>query len=174
MDYFTKWPEVYVVPNQEATTKAEALVTDFSCRFSIPRELHSDQCRNFESHLLQEILQRLAVSKTRTTALHPQSDSMVECYIKWIEEHLRKVVALHKRYWDERLRLFLLAYRASTHDTTALTSASLVSGESSDYPTTCYKEYPQERKNRQPSCGRRSGPSTKHPQICPLTPEARQ
>jgi hypothetical protein len=35
------------------------------------------------------------VSKTRTTPLHPQSYGMVERYIKTVEEHLRKVVALH-------------------------------------------------------------------------------
>jgi hypothetical protein len=40
MDYFTKWQEVYAVPNQEATTIADALVTNFFCRFGIPRELH--------------------------------------------------------------------------------------------------------------------------------------
>jgi hypothetical protein len=42
MDYFTKWPEVYAIPNQEASTVAEALVTNFFCRFGIPRELHRD------------------------------------------------------------------------------------------------------------------------------------
>jgi hypothetical protein len=53
---------------------------------------------------------------------------MVERYIKTIEEHLQKVVASHQRDWDERLLLFLLAYRASTRDTTGLTPASLVFG----------------------------------------------
>jgi transposase InsO family protein len=116
MDYFMKWPEVYAIPNQEAWTVA--LVSNFFCRFGIPRELLSDQGRNFESHLLQEVLQHLGVSTTRTAPLHPQSDGMVERYIKTIEEHLWKVVASHQRDWDERLFLFLLAYRASTHDTT--------------------------------------------------------
>jgi hypothetical protein len=55
MDYFTKWPEVYAIPNREASTIAKDLVTNF-CRHSIPWELHSDQGRNFESHLLQEVL----------------------------------------------------------------------------------------------------------------------
>jgi hypothetical protein len=76
MDYITKWPEVYAIPNQEASTIAETLVTNFFCRFGIPWELHSDQGHNFESHLLQEVLQRLGVSKTRTTPLHPQSDGL--------------------------------------------------------------------------------------------------
>jgi hypothetical protein len=126
MDYFTKWPEAYAILNQEASTIAEVLVTNFFCRFGIPRELHSNQGRNFESRLLQEILQRLGVSKTRTTPLHPQSDGMVQRYIKTMEEHLRKVEAAHQSDWDERLPLFLLAYRASTHDTTCLTPLRLV------------------------------------------------
>jgi hypothetical protein len=51
---------------------------------------------------------------------------MVERYIRTVEEHLRKVVASHQRDWDARLPIFLLAYRASTHDTTGLTPANLV------------------------------------------------
>jgi hypothetical protein len=53
MDYFTKWPEAYAIPNQEAATVAEGLVTNFFCHFGGPRELHSDQGRNFESRLMQ-------------------------------------------------------------------------------------------------------------------------
>jgi hypothetical protein len=101
MDYFTNWPEVYAIPNQDASTVAEALVTNFFCRFSIPRELHSDQGRNFESRLLQKVLQRLGGSKIRTTALHPQSDGMVARYIRKVEHHLRKVAASHQRDWEE-------------------------------------------------------------------------
>jgi hypothetical protein len=51
---------------------------------------------------------------------------MVERYMKTIEERLRKVVVPHQRDWDEGLPLFLLAYRAASHDTTDLTLASLV------------------------------------------------
>jgi hypothetical protein len=106
MDYSTKWPEAYALPNQEASTVAEVLVTNFFCRFGILLELHNDQGRNFESRLLQEILQHLGVSETCTTPLHPQLDGMVECYIKIVEEHLRKVVTSHQRDWDERLPSF--------------------------------------------------------------------
>jgi hypothetical protein len=64
MDYITKWPEAYAHPNQEASTVAEALVTNFFCRFCIPWELHSDQCRNFESRLLHTIhIHKLSILK---------------------------------------------------------------------------------------------------------------
>jgi transposase InsO family protein len=103
---------------------AEMLVTKLYCRFGVPRELHSDQGRNFESHLIQEVLQRLGVSKSPTTPLHSQSDGIVERYIKTVEELLRKVVSSQQRDWHARLLFCLLAYRAATHDTTA--SASLM------------------------------------------------
>ena len=48
MDYFTKWPEAYAIPNHEATTVARCLVDGFFTRFGIPNELHSDQGREFE------------------------------------------------------------------------------------------------------------------------------
>ena len=97
MDYFTKWPDVYAIPNQEASTVADVLVSNFFCRFGVPMELHSDQGQKFEYRLLREVLERMGVRKTRSTPLHPQSDGMVERYVKTIEEHLRKVVSSHQR-----------------------------------------------------------------------------
>jgi len=90
---------------------ANALMVNF-CRFGVPMELQSDQGRSVESRLMQEVLERLGFGKTKTTPLHPQSDRMVERYEKTNEEHLRKVVSTHQRDWDERLSIFLLAYRA--------------------------------------------------------------
>jgi hypothetical protein len=52
---------------------------------------------------MQEVLERLGISKTRTSPLHPQSDGMVERrYVKAVDEHVRKVVAAHQRVWDKR------------------------------------------------------------------------
>jgi len=53
-------------------------------------ELHSDQGRNCESRLMQEALERLGVNKTRTTLLQPQSDGMVERYVKTLLHGVRK------------------------------------------------------------------------------------
>jgi hypothetical protein len=59
---------------------------------------------------------------------------MVERYVKTIKEHLRKVVSTYQRDWDERLPIFLLAYRASTHDTTGMTRANMVFGRELHLP----------------------------------------
>ena len=128
MDYFSKWPEVFALPNQEAVTVAEALVDNVFSRFGIPLELHSDQGRNFESKLFQKLCDLLGIHKTRTTALHPQSDGMVERFNKTIEEHLSKVVDQHQKDWDLYLPTFLMAYRSAVHDTTGLTPAMVLFG----------------------------------------------
>ena len=71
MDYFTKWPEAYALPNHEAVTVAEVLVEQFFTRFGVPGELHSDQGREFESEVFRECCQLLGLRKTRTTPLRP-------------------------------------------------------------------------------------------------------
>ncbi|GFU45366.1 retrovirus-related Pol polyprotein from transposon 412 [Trichonephila clavipes] len=78
MDYFTKWPEAYPIPDQEASTVAEVLVQPWISRLGVPLQLHSDQGRSFDSAVCKRLCEILANDKTRTTALHPQSDGMVE------------------------------------------------------------------------------------------------
>ncbi|KAJ8949012.1 hypothetical protein NQ318_005186 [Aromia moschata] len=101
-----------------ASTVADALIKDLICRLGVPLELHSDQGRNFESTLFQNVCRILNIHKTRTTALHQQSDGMVERMNRTINRYLSKVVSDHQRNWDQFLHLFLLAYRSSVHDTT--------------------------------------------------------
>ncbi|GFT17686.1 retrovirus-related Pol polyprotein from transposon 412 [Trichonephila clavipes] len=84
MDYFTKWPEAYPIPNQEASTVAEVLVQHWISLFGVPLQLHSDQGRNFDSAVCKRLSEILAIDKTRTTALHPQSDGMVERFNRTI------------------------------------------------------------------------------------------
>jgi len=70
--------EAFPIPNQEATTVAEKLVDEVFLKFSVPEQLHTDQGRQFESHLMSEVCKLLGIHKTRTTPYHPQSDGLVE------------------------------------------------------------------------------------------------
>ncbi|GFV00877.1 retrovirus-related Pol polyprotein from transposon 412 [Trichonephila clavipes] len=76
--YFTKWPEAYPIPDQEASTVAEVLVQHWISRFGVPLQLHSDQRENFDSAVCWRLSEILAIYKPRTAVLHPQSDGMVE------------------------------------------------------------------------------------------------
>jgi hypothetical protein len=105
--------------------------------------------------------------------MHPQSDGMVECYFRMVGVHLQKVGS-HQRVWDARSPIFLLAYRASTHNTMDLTLASLVFvRELWLYATCCLASSPEQGMTHNWSRDKFSGPSTCYPQLCP-TPEAGQ
>ncbi|KAJ8942792.1 hypothetical protein NQ318_013007 [Aromia moschata] len=96
MDYFSKLP----LPFQtKRLTVADALIKDWICRFG-------NVCRTLD------------IRKTRTTALHPQSDGMVE----------RMNRTINRGTGTSFSHLFLLAYRSSVHETTGKTSASIVMG----------------------------------------------
>jgi hypothetical protein len=96
----------------------------FLCRFGVLREQHSEQGRNFEPWLVQD-LQRLGVSKTPTTPLHSQSDCMVELWIKAMEKDLRKL-SHHTR--GNGAQDYPSSSLPTWHDTTILRPANLVFG----------------------------------------------
>ena len=127
-DYFTKWPEAYALPNQEATTVAEVFVREYVCRFGVPLELHSDQGRNFESKVFREMCTLLGIKKTRTTPLHPQSDGMIERMNRTLEAQLSKFVDDHHRDWDYYIPYLMMALRSATHESTKCTPAMMQFG----------------------------------------------
>lgn len=76
-DYFNKWVEAFSIPYQQAETVAKCLVNEVISRYGVPTYIHSDQGRQSESELYQEVCFLLGIKKTRTTLYHPQSDGMV-------------------------------------------------------------------------------------------------
>lgn len=139
VDYFTKWPEAIAVPNQEAETVAKALVEHVFSRNGVPVEIHTDQGRNFESQLFKEVTSLLGITKTRTTPLHPQSGGLVERMNRTMTKFLAIFVNDHQDDWDEKLPLFLLAYRSSPHATTGFSPAQLVFGRNLRLPDSLFR-----------------------------------
>ncbi|GFW50246.1 hypothetical protein TNCV_4696641 [Trichonephila clavipes] len=128
MDYFTKWPEVYPIPDQEAPTVAEAVVQHWISRYGVPLQLHSDQGRNFVSAVLKGVCELLGIDKTKTTPLHPQSDGMVERFNRTILNNLSLMVSKNQQDWDQKVPLFLLAYRSAVHETTGYSPSQMLFG----------------------------------------------
>ena len=119
-DCFTKWTECFPLPNMEASTVAKTLVEEVITRFGIPRKIHSDQGRQFELKLFQEMCQLLNIEKTRTTPYHPESDGMVERFNRTLTAMLSAYVNENHRNWDEQIPYVLMAYRSVEHETTGM------------------------------------------------------
>ena len=88
MDHFTKWCEAFPTADQKAPTVAKILVDRVFSRFGPSTVLHSDQGANFESSLMHEVCDIMGITKTRTTAYHPQCDGHIERQNRTLQDML--------------------------------------------------------------------------------------
>ena len=118
MDYLTKWPEVFPVPDQSAATIAKLLVEEIVNRHGVPSEVLSDRGRAFLSGLMKEVETLLGFHKVNTSAYHPQTDGLVEQFNRTLTSMLAKKTEKEGRNWDQHLPYVLFAYRASQQQST--------------------------------------------------------
>ena len=133
-DCFTKWVEVYGIPNQEAVTVAVKLVDEMFCRFSPPEQVHSDQGRQFESELVKQIGNLLQIKKTHTTPYRPKGNGMVERFNRTLQDMLAIAVGKHPADWEVYIRKLCFAYNTSVHSSTGNSPFFLMFGRQATIP----------------------------------------
>ena len=60
MDYSTKWPKAFAMPDQKTETLTRLFVEQIVCQHGIPEELLSDWGANFLSSLILEVCPQLS------------------------------------------------------------------------------------------------------------------
>ena len=133
MDHFTKWYEVFAIPDQKARTVAEILVSHVFRRFGplvlrVFTVLHSDQGRNFEANLMKEICTSMGIQNSRTTAYHPQCDGHVKRQSRTLQDMLSAFVSQNRDDWDFWIDLTVYAYNTSIHKSIGYSPYELVFG----------------------------------------------
>ena len=142
-DCFTKFVEIFPMRNQEAQTVAEVVAREYISRYGVPREIHTDQGRQFESTLFQELCSILGINKTRTTSFHPQSDGQSERNIKTLVKMLA-IAADQKVDWDHHLPFISMAYRATPQDSSGFSPNFLMFGREIAMPVDVMIPLPNE------------------------------
>ena len=98
-----------------ALAVADAFFQHIVCIFGVPSVIHSDQGREFENKVMQELCLLCGAHKTRTTPYHPESDGLVERF----NRTLPMMLAMYRDDWDDLLPAVMMAYRSSVHESTA-------------------------------------------------------
>ena len=132
-EYFTKFTEAYALRDHTALTVADKLVTEFICRYGVPKVIHSDQGPEFESTLFRRRCEILGIEKIRTVH-NPKSDGLVERHNRTIQAMLARVVNECRNDWDDHLPFVMRAYRASRHDSTKCSPNLLMFGREVTFP----------------------------------------
>lgn len=126
-DYFSKWPFAQPMPDQKAERIVQVLKDNIFSLVGPPQKLHSDQGRNFESHILADLCAAFGVKKSRTTPYHPMGDGLVERMNRSLLTLLRSYVE-RERDWEEHLQLLLFLYRTTKHATSGLSPYEVLFG----------------------------------------------
>ena len=94
--------EAYPLGNKEAETIAKALNEQLFCRFRPPLSILSDQGKEVDERIMNEVCRLFGVAKLRTTSCKP-STNQVERFHRTMNAILAKTIDEHQRDWDSQL-----------------------------------------------------------------------
>ena len=118
VDQFSKWVEIQPLAEISAETTARAVFDNFFSRFGYPLQIHTDQGKNFDGNLFQQMCSLLQITKTRTTPYRPCSNGQVERYNHLLLQLIRCYISTRQSAWDEDLQLLAGAIRAMKNRST--------------------------------------------------------
>ena len=129
VDCFSRWTEACPLPDKTAQSVADAFFNQVVCRFGMPIVIHSDQGREFENKIMQELCLLCGSHKTRTTPYHPESDGMVERFNRTLLMMLAMFAGKNREDWEDLLPAVMMAYWSSVHESTGFSPYRLMFGE---------------------------------------------
>ena len=77
-DHFTRYALVCVISPQTTLTTAKTIWDKFTVHYELPEKILSDQGRNFESQLVDDLCKLMGMQKIQTSPYHLQTNSQCE------------------------------------------------------------------------------------------------
>ena len=139
VDYATRYPEAVPLKKIDSETVAEALVDIYS-RVGIPREVLTDQGKQFTSDLMKAVGRLLSIKQLTTTPYHPSCNGLVERFNGTLKTMLRRVSEEQPKMWDRFIPSLLFAYRESVQESTGFSPFQLLYGRQVRGPLSILKQ----------------------------------
>jgi hypothetical protein len=101
IDAYTRWIELYAVPDTTAVTAARVALLDWVGRFGVPLQLMSDQGTQFTNELWDELSILMGTVKLESFPYSHEENGLVERANKEVMRHLRNILFDQKLQYSE-------------------------------------------------------------------------
>ncbi len=126
---FTRFVELYAVPNTSALEAAKALLQHMG-RYGAPSQIRSDRGTQFVNDLIEEFLRLVGTEHLLTLSYSKEENAIVERANKEVMRHLRAIIFQKNILddWRPSLPLVQRIMNASVHDSIGVSPAQLLFG----------------------------------------------
>ena len=119
IDHLTGWPEAFPIPDKTADTIVATLINHYLPVHMCPRYILSDNGTEFKNNLMDQVLQQLGIYRIFSAPYHPQSNSKLEVFHKYLKPTLKKLCENDPVNWDKYINQVLASYRITPNLATA-------------------------------------------------------
>ena len=125
-DAFTKYVELAAIKDKTAEEVVGAIMDYWITRYSTPREIVTDNGREFVNKVSKELFRRLQILHRQTTPYHPQCNAQAEQFNKTMTRYLRACLDPPYLDWELCLPALRISYNTSVSKATKASPFSLV------------------------------------------------
>ena len=134
IDHLTGWPEVFPIPDKSVDTIVSTFINEYLPVHMCPWYILSDNRTEFKNNLMDQVLQQLGIDRIFSAPYHPQSNSKLEVFHKYLKPTLKKLCERDPTNWDKYLNQVLASYRITPNLAMAETPFFLVYSRDSNLP----------------------------------------
>ena len=133
-DHFTTLAHAIVTPSQTASVVAKTLWDKFFMYYSVPEKIVSDQGRNFESSLINELCKWTGVKKVRTTPYRPKTNGQSEKFNSTLINMIGTLPMELKQNLQDHINTLVHAYNCMESTATKYSPYYLMFGREPNLP----------------------------------------
>ncbi|KAL0406392.1 UNVERIFIED_CONTAM: hypothetical protein Slati_3953100 [Sesamum latifolium] len=133
-DYFTKWVEAEPLARITEGEVIKFIWKNIICCFGLPRELISDNDRQFQGRKIQDWCAGMHIKQRFTSVSHPQANGQIEVTNRILVQGIKKRLDRVGGNWVKKLTSVLWSYRTTPRGSTRESLLTLVYGTEAIIP----------------------------------------
>ena len=107
IDHLTRWPEAFPIPDKSTDTIVATFINEYLPVHMWPQYILSDNRMEFKNNLMNQVLQQLGIDRIFSAPYHPQNNSKLEVFHKYLRPTLKILCERDPTNWDKYLNQVL-------------------------------------------------------------------